>query len=318
MTGTGGSMLAVRGLSRRFESRKAPRLALDDVTFDVARGEVLGLLGPNGAGKTTLVRIITTLLLPTSGGATVAGHDVVRDARAVRRTVGLLLGGERGLYSRLTARQNLRYWAALHGLDTRTGRRRVTELLEELGLSDRADEQVRTYSRGMLQRVHLARALLSRAELLIMDEPTNGMDPHAAAAFDDLVRRQRAEGTTVLLATHDMRQAQSLCDRVALIDGGRLRAIGAPDTLLTDAQLLRTVTARGFRAELTPAVRAIGGVLVQSDDDSELVARVTDGAALGALLNALVTVGINEISVTPPSLTELYRARISDRDFQLR
>ncbi|MER7420191.1 ABC transporter ATP-binding protein [Micromonospora peucetia] len=206
----------------RARRKAGETVALGGVSLTVDDSEILGLLGPNGAGKTTLVKILSTVLLPTSGTARVLGKDVSTEARAVRENVGVVFGGERGLYPRISARQNLAFWAALYRLDRRTARNRCQELLERMGLADRADEPVETFSRGMKQRLHLARGLIHGPRVLFLDEPTTGMDPVAAHDFRALVRELRQEGRTVVLTTHDMAEAEALCDRVTLIDHGRL------------------------------------------------------------------------------------------------
>ncbi|MFE9107166.1 ABC transporter ATP-binding protein [Actinomadura geliboluensis] len=215
------------GLRRVYKrGRQDPVVALDDLTLAVEQDEIHGLLGPNGAGKTTLVKILSTVLLPSGGSARVLGRDVVADTRAVRSRVGLVLGGDRGLYDRLSARRNLLFWAALYKLDARTARARADALLERVGLADRADDRVERFSRGMRQRLHLARGLLHEPRVLFLDEPTSGLDPVAAGAFRRLVLDLRAEGRTFLLATHDMDEAAALCDRVTLIDRGRVLLSG--------------------------------------------------------------------------------------------
>ncbi|MEO3828149.1 ABC transporter ATP-binding protein [Actinomadura sp. B10D3] len=209
-------------LRRTYErGRQDPVVALDDLTLTVEQSEIHGLLGPNGAGKSTLIKILSTVLLPSGGSARILGHDVVADTRAVRSLAGLVLGGDRGLYDRLSARRNLLFWGALYKLDSRTARARAGALLERVGLAERADDRVERFSRGMRQRLHLARGLLHEPRVLFLDEPTSGLDPVAAAAFRRLVLDLRAEGRTFLLATHDMDEATALCDRVTLIDRGR-------------------------------------------------------------------------------------------------
>src|SRR5436189_1793843 len=167
----------VRDIGRVYTTRRRITVtALDGVSLSIPSGEVHGLLGPNGAGKTTLVKILSTVLLPTSGRASVCGHDVVGDTKAVRPLIGIVFGGERGLYTRLTARQNLEYWGALYRLSGREIKRRSVALLERMGLTDRADQRVEEFSRGMKQRLHLARGLMGDAKVLFLDEPTTGMD----------------------------------------------------------------------------------------------------------------------------------------------
>lgn len=310
-------MVEVEHVSRRFRTGGNRWTdALTNVSLSVAAGEVVGLLGPNGAGKTTLSRILTTLLLPSDGRARVAGYDVVRDAAAARERIGLVLGGERGLYGRLTARQNLRYWAALRGVSGREGRRRADELLERLGLSARADERVQTYSRGMVQRLHLARAMISSPPLLIMDEPTSGMDPHAAQGFRALVAELRAGGTTIMLATHDMQEAQELCSRVAMIDRGRILRQDSTRALLADVGVSRVVTAVGAGPAAVAAVAAIRGACTGAGSlDGRLTVEAADTVVAGAVVRTLGAHGVHEVSVGAPTLAQVYRAVIEDREF---
>ncbi|MEU6775112.1 ABC transporter ATP-binding protein [Streptomyces sp. NPDC046759] len=311
------AIVDVQDLGRVFTSRRgAGTTALEGVTFSIGEGEVLGLLGPNGAGKTTLSRILTTLLLPTSGTARIGGHDVVRRPKEVRRLIGLVLGGDRGLYGRLTARQNLLYWGALQGLGGKQARRRTDEMLERFGLGARADDRVELFSRGMVQRVHLARALLSSPPLLIMDEPTNGMDPHAGAGFRQLVHELKDAGCTVVLTTHDMHEAQDVCTRIALIDHGRILNIGAADELLARIGAPRTIRAQGVRAEVAARIAELPGT-VEVTEQGSLTARLDGPQAQSAALALLLEAGATEIAVAPPGLTELYRTVITDREFAL-
>ncbi|MFE2144160.1 ABC transporter ATP-binding protein [Streptomyces sp. NPDC059456] len=311
------AVIEVQDLTRTFRTRRGRVVtALDHVGFQVERGEVLGLLGPNGAGKTTLSRILTTLLVPTSGTARVSGFDVVDRPREVRRRIGLVLGGDRGLYGRLTARQNLRYWAALQGLDARTARRRTEEVMELLGLDGRGDDRVETFSRGMVQRVHLARALLGEPDVLVMDEPTNGMDPHAGAGFRELVRTLRGGGTTVVLTTHDMQEAQALCSRVALIDHGRILRIGSTTELLAGIRTPRTLTAVGVPPETAARIAALAGSAT-TDAEGNLTARPADDESLSQALLLLAQARAESISVAAPGLAEVYRTVIENREFAL-
>ena len=222
-----------RNLGRTFQRRGALRrgsevVALSDVSFSVKPGSIFGLLGPNGAGKTTTVRILSTLLLPTAGNALVAGFDVASQPREVRRRTGLALGGERGLFGRLTGEQNLQYFAAINHLSPRDARRRAEELFELVGLSERGRSKVFEYSRGMKQRLHLARALLTDPEILFLDEPTSGLDPLGAFEFRQLVLELKKQGRTILLTTHYMLEADELCDDLTVIDRGVVVARGSP------------------------------------------------------------------------------------------
>jgi ABC-2 type transport system ATP-binding protein len=200
--------------------------ALRDVTLHVARGEVFGLMGPNGAGKTTLLRLLATLLPPSTGGGRIGGSDLVRQARTVRRLIGLASGEERGFYWRLSGRENLEFIAGLLGMAPRAGRERADQVLEMVDLLPMAHQSVAQYSTGMRQRLGIARALLGRPAVLLLDEPTRSLDPMIAAGVQTLVRRLAADaGTTVVLATHNLEEAERICNRVAILVGGRLRAL---------------------------------------------------------------------------------------------
>ncbi len=207
---------------------KQETVALRDLSLSVPKGVVFGLLGPNGAGKTTTVKILSTLLTPTSGSAHVLGYDVERDANQVRRRIGLVLGGDRGLYGRLTAYENLRYFGALNYMDTKEAKLRSLEMLKLVGLEERGGQLVEQYSRGMRQRLHLARGLLTNPDVIFMDEPTIGIDPVGAQELRDLVPQLVATGVTVLLTTHYMFEADQLCDTIAIINNGSLVALGTP------------------------------------------------------------------------------------------
>ncbi|MDP3486907.1 MAG: ABC transporter ATP-binding protein [Bacillota bacterium] len=206
-------------------------IALEGISFCVKPGELFGLLGPNGAGKTTTIKILTTLLLPTSGFASVLGHDVTSGYHAIRQEIGHASGTERGLYWPLSGRDNLLFFASLYGFDRRTALRRIDELLEMVGLSARADERVGAYSKGMKQRLHLARALMSKPKVIFLDEPTLGLDPVVARDMRQTLKSLQSEGHTILLTTHYMNEADALCDRVAIISSGKLLALGSPAEL---------------------------------------------------------------------------------------
>ena len=226
-------MIECRNLRRTFQRRGPLRrgseiVAVSDISFDVRPGSIFGLLGPNGAGKTTTVRMLSTLLLPTTGSARVAGFDVASQPREVRRRTGLALGGDRGLFGRLTAEQNLQYFGAINHLAPREANRRSDELLELVGLGERRRSKVFEYSRGMKQRLHLARALLTEPDVLFLDEPTAGLDPLGAYEFRQLVGELKERGRTILLTTHFVLEADELCDDLFLIKQGRKIAAGTP------------------------------------------------------------------------------------------
>src|SRR5688500_1121279 len=211
--------------SRSFWSRLTARdraptewhVAVDGVSFDIRAGEIFGLLGANGAGKTTTIKMLCTLLEPSGGTATINGYDIVREAGQVRQSLGAVLTGERSVYWKLTGRENLEYFAALYHIPRPVAKRRIAELLERLDLADRADELVERYSSGMKQRVAIAKALLPNPPVLLLDEPTIGLDPQSARNLRELILETRAEGRTVLLTTHYMEEADQLSDRVGII-----------------------------------------------------------------------------------------------------
>ncbi|MFI0960875.1 ABC transporter ATP-binding protein [Streptomyces sp. NPDC021080] len=305
--GNGEPAVETRGLRREYRTRRGPSVvALDDVSVTVEQGEVHGLLGPNGAGKSTLMKILSTVLLPTSGGGRVLGHDLTTEHRRIRPLLGIVFGGERGLYPRLTARQNLRYWAALYGLTTRNGAARTDALLDELGLAERADDRVETFSVGMRQRLHLARGIIGDPRVLLLDEPTNGLDPLAARQLRELILRLAQEGRTVLLATHDLAEAEALCDRVTMINHGRVVAAEAPKAL---ARLVTRQERVRVRAEepLMALVRALPGVLgVEPADDGTTVVTVDGKEAVGRVLAFVVERGVTEVRTELPGLEEVY------------
>ena len=206
-------------------------MAVEDISFEIKAGELFGLLGPNGAGKTTTVKMLATLLIPTKGTATIMGYDIVKDAQEIRKRIGFIFGGERGLYWRLSGIDNLRYFASLYGVEPDVSKKRIPYLLEMVGLKDRGNERVEGYSRGMKQRLHVARTLLHDPEILFLDEPTIGLDPVGAREFRQVIRDLQSEKKTILLTTHYMFEADSLCQRVAVIDKGIIVAMDSPSEL---------------------------------------------------------------------------------------
>jgi ABC-2 type transport system ATP-binding protein len=204
--------------------------AVRGISFNVPKGTIFGMLGPNGSGKTTTIKMLSTLLIPTAGTARIGGYDVEQDEMAVRRQLGVLFGGDRGLYNQLSARENLRYFGRLYGLSSNVLHRRADEMLERVNLTDRADERVESYSRGMKQRLHVAKTLLHEPEVVILDEPSIGLDPGAQIELRQLIS-ELVPRYTVLLATHDMHEADVLCRELAILDRGQIVAQGSPDHL---------------------------------------------------------------------------------------
>jgi ABC-2 type transport system ATP-binding protein len=310
-----GAAVDVQELTRVFTPRKRePVVALDGVSLTIPAGEVHGMLGPNGAGKTTLVKILSTVLLPTSGTALVLGHDVVEETRAVRPLIGIVFGGERGLYTRLSARQNLEYWGALYRLPAAAIKERSSALLERVGLVERADQRVEEFSRGMKQRLHLARGLMGDAKVLFLDEPTTGMDPLAAREFRRLIAELKDEGRTILLTTHDMVEAESVCDRVTLIDRGRLLATETPRTLGRLISRFQRIDVTGADVALLDEVAALPGVSSatrQADGSTRI--EVSEEGATAVVLRRLVDGGVTDLQTSLPSLEEVYVQTIGER-----
>ena len=271
-------MIEIRDLHKRFPKRKAgnggsswswlklrgrqPKewiVAVDEISLDIRRGEIFGLLGPNGAGKTTTIKMLCTLLEPTTGTARVNGYDVVKQAGLVRQNLGAVLTGERSIYWKLTGRENLRYFAALYHIPPAAARERVDELLKRFNLQDRADECVEKYSSGMKQRIAIARSLLANPPVLLLDEPTVGLDPQAARNLREMIVEIREGGCTVLLTTHYMEEADQLCDRVGIIDQGRIIALDTLGVLKTSINQLDVmqVEVENYDPALTESLKAL-------------------------------------------------------------
>jgi ABC-2 type transport system ATP-binding protein len=239
--------IRVRNIRKRFRDVQA----LDGVSIDVGLGEVVALLGPNGAGKSTLIRILGTTVLPDSGSATIAGHDVVQDSVAARRSLGMMIADERSHYWRLSGRRNLAFFATLVGIPRREVAARVAQLLDAVGLAEAADRPVLGYSSGMRARLSLARSLLADPPVLLLDEPTQNLDPLAAARFRRTGSRlARERGTGILFATHDLHEAAAMSSRVLVLSAGRV-ALEEPaagmDSVRLESAFLDAVRSQGDR-----------------------------------------------------------------------
>lgn len=287
--------------------------AVRGISFAVERGELFGLLGPNGAGKTTTIKMLITLLLPTGGSIRVLGFDVIAQPREVRSRIGYVFGGDRGLYERLSGLDNLRYFAQLYGVPAHEQMGRIGELLEMVGLSGRERERVEGYSRGMRQRFHIARGLLHKPEVLFLDEPSIGIDPVGARELRDTVAALASHGTTVMLTTHYMFEADSLCDRIAVIAGGRIVAHGTPAELkarVADGNVVE-VEVFGSAEDRLAAVRTLPGVssaLVEERDQAQvLVVRSGPGVDVTAhLLGCLTGIPLGRVAMREPTLEDAY------------
>ena len=287
---TGSSLppaISVTGLRRVYDMKPEPVVALAGVDLEVAPGEFFGLLGPNGAGKTTLIKILTTLLLPSEGSASIFGFDVATETKRIRRIMNMVAGGEQSGYGILTVREQLWMFSQFYGLAGKEGWTRVDELIEAVGLGDQRLQRVSTLSTGQRQKMNMARGLLNDPWILFLDEPTLGLDVAAARGIRDLVLQWKAAvpGRTVLLTTHYMAEADELCERIAIVDHGRILAIGTPDELKRRVQRESI-----FRLELdhldggAPSLARLPGVVsaaLAADTDPESAARGRQPRARG-------------------------------------
>ncbi len=313
------TVIDVSGLGRTFRSRSGLRRtekiveAVRGISFQVERGELFGLLGPNGAGKTTTIKMLITLLLPTSGRIEVLGHDVVARPREVRRRVGYVFGGDRGLYERLSGLDNLRYFAELYAVPAREQRARIGELLELVGLTGRERERVEGYSRGMRQRLHIARGLLHRPEILFLDEPSIGIDPVGARELRQTVKALIEQGTTVLLTTHYMFEADELCDRIAVLAGGRIVAEGTPEQLKQKVSVGNVVEIEvfGLPDGVDQRIRALSGVRSLAVEErgpaQVLLVHAEPGSELTqSVLATLNGAQVGRVATRQPTLEDAY------------
>jgi ABC-2 type transport system ATP-binding protein len=303
-----------------FRRRSLEVEAVRGVSFEIEEGELFGLLGPNGAGKTTTIKMLITLLIPTSGQAKVLGRDVVEDAHWVRERIGYVFGGDRGLYERLSALDNLRYFAELYGVDPKHQRARIDELLEMVGLEGREKERVEGYSRGMRQRLHIARGLLHDPPVLFLDEPTIGVDPVGARELRATIANLKAAGKTVLLTTHYMFEADALCDRIAVVAKGRIVAEGTPRDLKAQVSdgVVVEVEVYGIEDRAVDALRAIDGVTSVAVEDQDQAQVVVVQAAAGqepthAILERLHGVSLGRVTTREPTLEDAYVALVTEQ-----
>ena len=304
-----------------FKRRRNDVTAVSEVSFDVESGELFGLLGPNGAGKTTTIKMLITLLLPTSGRASVLGHDVVRDAQRVRESIGYVFGGDRGLYERVSALDNLRYFAELYGVDAREQKARIGFLLELVGLTGRENERVEGYSRGMRQRLHIARGLLHDPPVVFLDEPTIGVDPVGARELRETISSLTDEGKTVLLTTHYMFEADALCDRIAVISRGRIVASGTPADLKSAIADRTVIEIEAYGADDSALERLrkvpdVTGVSVEERGQAQvLLVRSAQGAGLTqALVAELRDIEVGRVVAREPTLEDAYVALVTESD----
>jgi ABC-2 type transport system ATP-binding protein len=299
-------------LSRVFRTRKAEVVALRDVSFRIEQGQVAGLLGANGAGKTTLTKILATLLLPTSGTARVFGHDVTAAVREARRATGVVFGGDRGLYGRLSGTDNARFFAVLGGVDRRSMPGLVDQALADVGLDHVRDRPVETYSKGMRQRLHIAIGMIARPRLLLLDEPTVGLDPVEADRLRTAIGGLRDTGVSVLLTSHYLLDIERLADRVLVLHEGSLAADLPIAEFAGLAGFAATVRIRGAGQMPAPQVFAALGVDVDSAAQQDgcwsvrIKVREWGEHSFGQLSGALAGVTVSDVAVEPVRLEDVY------------
>jgi ABC-2 type transport system ATP-binding protein len=299
----------VRGLRKSYPGKPDPKVVLEGVDLQVPEGSVAALLGPNGAGKTTIVNILSTLVRPDGGTATVAGADVVKDPEAVRAAIGLT-GQFSAVDGLLSGEENLLLMARLRHLDAKRSKERVAELLEQFDLTEAARKPLATYSGGMKRRLDLAMTLVSTPSVIFLDEPTTGLDPRSRHTMWDIVRRLVAEGTTVLLTTQYLEEADQLADRIAVLDGGHIVADGTPD------ELKRLVPGGHIRLRFqdADALDAAARVLDESArDDAGLSLTVPSDGGAGGLRTVLdrldaAHLEVDDLSIHTPDLDDVFFA----------
>lgn len=300
------AIVETRELTKVFDGRKA----VDRLNLTVEEGEIFGLLGPNGAGKSTTVAMLATILPPTRGTALVGGYDIRRQPKEVRKIIGVV-PQEFGLYDDLTARENLAYFGRLHGLGGDRLRKRIDELLELVQLEERANDKVKTFSGGMKHRLNLATGLIHEPSLLFLDEPTTGLDPQARLAVWELIERFRSEGVTVLLTTHYMEEADRLCDRVAIMDRGKVIALDSPTNLKRSIGKLEVIEMRtkGGSSDFLARLRRFRGVkrVVRTPEGLRILTPIADELVAGLVaLASSARVRVDSINVIQPTLEDVF------------
>lgn len=304
--------ITAQGLVKVYKSRKSEVRALDGFDLEVAEGTVVGLLGPNGAGKTTAVRVLSTLLRPDAGQATVAGFDVVHQAEQLRRVIGLS-GQYAAVDENLTGRENLWMFGRLYQLPSSEARTRATELLEQFELTDAADRTVKTYSGGMRRRLDLGSALIGRPHLLFLDEPTTGLDPRSRLGMWDVIRTLVREGTTLLLTTQYLEEADELADTIAVVDHGRIIARGTADELKSQVGGERIEVVVHSKDALPQAIEILERIAGEHPAIDEHTRKLTVPAHGGAARLVQVVrdldeagIGIDDIGLRRPTLDDVF------------
>lgn len=296
-----------------FKKKRKIVEALQGISFSVHEGEILGLLGPNGAGKTTTIKILTTLLTPTSGEVRILGLDPVKEFKRLHSQINFILGGERNLYWRLSAYDNLAYFADLYKVPRQVQKSRIPQLLELVGLSEVAHRRVETFSKGMKQKLQIARGLVNEPRILFLDEPTIGLDPVSARQLRDILHNLKRQGTTILLTTHYMPEADELCDRIAFIDKGLISVLDTPEELKKRIDQISVVTCSisEFTEEEQAIITAHPATLHLQIDQPEQLQRLRiqtrfPQELIMELYHIAGPVRMANLSITTPTLEDVY------------
>ncbi len=314
-----------RAFRRKTEAKNneesfGPVTALDHVNLTIKEGELFGLLGPNGAGKTTLIKVLCTLLLPTSGSAFVAGYDVAKDVNQVRKKINMVSGGETSGYGLLTTRENIWMFSQFYGIPSKVAKERIDELMRTFGLVEKKNVKVRTLSTGERQKMNMIRGFVTDPDILFLDEPTLGLDVNASRTIREYVMNwaRNNEHKTVLLTTHYMMEAEMMCDRVAIIDRGRILALDTPANLKKTIRSESTVQLEVDTLKSTAPIGAIKGIRnFSSKDDiahgtTNLTLIVQDESAISDIMSAISSQGsrIHSMRKTDPTLEDVFIAMV--------
>ncbi|MBT2663330.1 ABC transporter ATP-binding protein [Bacillus sp. ISL-45] len=302
-----------------FKKEKKKVEALKGVSFAVKKGEIFGLLGPNGAGKTTMIKILSTMLIPHSGNVSILGLDPAADHRLLRPKINFILGGERNLYWRLSAYDNLSYFADLYKIPHSIKKSRIEDLLKLVGLHDVAHQKVETFSKGMKQRLQIARGLVNNPEILFLDEPSIGLDPVSARQLRETLRKLNNQGTTILLTTHYMYEADELCDRIAFINKGEIIDIDTPSNLkkkvdnlsIIDCSLLGALSSQ---IDLIKNLKSIHHIQVDHDDFAwSLRIQTTEPQLVVPFIyDSMKDSVITNLTISNPTLEDVYVRTIGE------
>jgi ABC-2 type transport system ATP-binding protein len=299
-------IIEVRELKKVFNGNTA----VDGVSFSVEAGEVFGLLGPNGAGKSTLISMISCLLDPTSGDALIDGHSVIKEPMEVKKILGVI-PQEIALYPTLTARENLHFWSKMYGLSSQDAKKRADDVLKIAGLSDRADEKIETYSGGMKRRINIAAGLLHKPKVLLMDEPTVGIDPQSRNHILETVKSLNKSGLTVLYTSHYMEEVEFLCDRIAIVDQGKVMASGTQEELkkIVGQKDIVRIKASGMLDKAIDDVKRVDGIDGATVKDGEIDILTKDSRKVLAVIISILNqenVKMASVEVQEPDLEGVF------------